>query len=212
MRRATFVTAAFACLMLAASDGSAQVSLDEIEEAVGGRLGDYERVEQLLGHPDRNRAMAAMELLLASGDPTYVRMAREFGLYSSDPNVRQLALRAVLDAGGAFRLVIDPPSENSTDTRRAASAFGGSVSDEGRVSIPFQVKSGGFNQTESCWSDMRGSCTLRATGSTVHLTSWRQSNVTLTGEFSLDDSGTLVGHILANSQGNPVRAAIPMLD
>ncbi|MDO8863131.1 HEAT repeat domain-containing protein [Haliea sp. E1-2-M8] len=200
-----------ACAMYVLTMGvHAQVSLDDIEASIGGRVGELERVEQMLSHPEPNRRIAAMELLLKSGDPEFARKAREFGLFSDDHQLRQAAVRAIFDAGGAFRLETDAPSDDSTKVVSVVQSFGGAVDSEGKGSIPF-ILSGEFDSKEVCWlraAARTKQCALRPTGDSIHLADWNYT----TGEFKLDDEGSLRGFLLYRGSGQPVGARIPLLD
>lgn len=185
----------------------AQSPLDAIESAVGGRAGELDRVEQLLSNPDANRRVAAMELLLASGDPAFIRKAAEFGLFSADPQLRRLAVRGILGAGGAFRIETDAAVEGSTDLRDLIAFFGGSLGSDGKASIDFVLK-GEFDAARSCWLSPQGKCTLVEAGSSIHLGEWQYT----TGAFALDDQGRLAGTLLWRSNGKPIPARIPLID
>jgi hypothetical protein len=200
-----------ACVMYVLTVGAhAQISLDDIEASIGGRIGELERVEQLLSHPEPNRRIAAMELLLKSGDPAFVRKAREFGLFSDDHQLRQAAVRAIFDAGGAFRIETEAPRDGSTSLGDVMRMYGGAVDNEGRGSIPF-ILSGDFDSKKVCWlrtTTRDDQCALRPTGESIHLADWNYT----TGEFKLDDEGNLSGFLLYRNTGHPIGARIPLVD
>lgn len=197
-------------LCMSSNGVQAQLSRAEIEASIDSRVGELEWADQLLSHPEPNRRVAAMEVLLKSGDVTLARRAREFGLFSDDHLLRQLAVKAIFEAGGAFRIETDAPHDGSTNMTEVMRAFGGAVDGEGRGSIQF-VLSGEFDSKEMCW--LRGAsrvrlCVLRPTGDSIHLAEWSNT----TGQFKLDDEGVLRGFILFRNTGLPVAARIPLLD
>jgi hypothetical protein len=96
-----------ALAILATSPASAQVSLDEIESQLEAGASDLDRVDELLAAEDANRRIAAMEMLLKSGNPLFIRRAQQVGLLSSDPDMQLAALKATLDGGGPLRLEVD---------------------------------------------------------------------------------------------------------
>lgn len=198
-----------ALVVIAATAGHARAQsvLDEIEASIGGRAADLERVETLLSDPDPKRRIAAMEAILKTGDPAFVRKAKEVGLFSADPQLRQIAVKAIFDAGGAFRIDIDAPSKGSTDTNGLLNRFGGGISPDGSGSIQF-VLTGDYNVENRCWTGRRGGCSIRQTGDVVHLADWDYT----TGNFRLDDSGVLQGAVLYDSRGTAVVARIPLFE
>jgi hypothetical protein len=72
---------------------SAADILAKMEEKVGG-MNEY---QALLNDPDPTRSLAAMEIMLESGDPKLMRMAIEYGIYSPNPVVQRIALKGYLD-------------------------------------------------------------------------------------------------------------------
>ena len=74
------VFAAICAFVLIGGGVQAQTLLADIENALGGRASELGRVEELLSDSDPHKRIAAMELLLDSGDPQFIRKAREFGL------------------------------------------------------------------------------------------------------------------------------------
>lgn len=198
---------ALAMLASTASHAGAQSVLDEIEASIGGRATELERVEALLSNPDPKRRTAAMEAILKTGDPAFVRKAKEVGLFSADPQLRQIAVKAIFDAGGAFRLDIDAPSKDSTDTNALLNRFGGSRSPDGSGSAQF-VLTGDYNVENRCWTDRRGNCSIRQTGDVIHLADWDYTSAS----FRLDDSGVLQGTVLYDRRGTAVGARIPLFE
>ena len=210
------VFAAICAVTLMGGVAQAQTSLADIENALGGRASTLGRVEELLSDSDPHKRIAAMELLLESGDPQFIRKAREFGLLSDDHVLRQTALRAILTAGGAFRIEIAVSGKDSTDLSHATRSFEAAIDDTGRRILTF-VLAEGVDSATGCWMSARGNCLLVATGDTIQLgNAWHVTNVgRLTGQFSLTDDGALAGHVVQQSRGDPgtpVAARIPLLD
>ena len=63
------IIGAIAVWAVMAIGAQAQLSLDDIEAALDGAAGELQRVDEILAHPDANRRLAGMELLLNSGNP-----------------------------------------------------------------------------------------------------------------------------------------------
>lgn len=194
-------------LASSASHVAAQSTLDEIEASIGGRATELERVETLLSDPDPKRRIAAMEAVLKTGDPAFVRRAKEVGLFAADPQLRQIAVKAIFDAGGAFRIDTDAPSKDSTKIHDLVIFHGGNVSADGGGTIQF-VLTGDFNVENRCWTNRNGNCSIRQTGETVHLVDWSYGS----GSFQLDESGVLQGTMLYRGSGKPIGARIPLFE
>ncbi|MCG8273869.1 HEAT repeat domain-containing protein [Aquamicrobium sp. NLF2-7] len=194
-------------IMATAGAAAAQSVLDEIEASIDGRASELERVEKLLSDSDPKRRIAAMEAILKTGDPAFVRKAREVGLFSADPQLRQIAVKAIFDAGGPFRIDTAPPTKDSTNIIEFVVNHSGSVDANGGGTIQF-VLTGDYSAEHRCWTNRRGNCSLRQTGDVIHLTDWTNG----TGSFTLDDSGVLQGTLLYARHGKPVDARIPLYE
>lgn len=189
-----------------------QSILDDIEAELGGRAAELEQVGALLSDPDPNRRIAAMELLMQSDDPLYRQRAREFGLFSDDPTLRRTAVHAIFDAGGAFRIEIDPVDEDSTNIAQFVSGYQGSMDSAGTSSVTFLLTPG-FDAVNVCWTDAQDVCRVQPVGETIQIARWRLSGGNYaTGQFSLDNAGILQGHMLISARGQPVAARIPLIE
>lgn len=194
--------------MLAAS-ANAQQSLSEIKEKLGQRASELEEVDQMLANPDKNQRIAAMELLLASGNPVFVNRAKEAGLFSSDPEMRNAALKAIFDSGGPFRIVFDFSGKSDED--HGIKDWSGDViwnPDTKLGRLVFTVQP--YNKEKQCWESSGRNCAIYLTGTTVSLRDWRYAS----GSLELDNSGRLVGTFRAtgSSANVPVTAYIPLME
>ena len=194
-------------IVATAGVAGAQSVLDEIEASIDGRASELERVEKLLSDSDPKRRIAAMEAILKTGDPAFVRKAKEVGLFSADPQLRQLAVKAIFDAGGPFRIDNDAPTKDSTKVNEFVVHHGGNIAVDGGGTIQF-VLTGDYNAEHRCWTNRNGNCSIRQTGDVVHLTDWSYG----TGSFKLDDAGVLQGTLLYRGNGKPVAARIPLYE
>jgi hypothetical protein len=74
------------------------ISVEELRAQIDQRVGETNEYQALLTDPNPARAIAAMEIMMGSGDASLQRMAVEFGIFSTNPSVRAAALKAYLDA------------------------------------------------------------------------------------------------------------------
>lgn len=207
------VRVGFLCLCLAAGwapPASTQTSLKDIVAGVDARSSELEQVDALLRDPDRNRRIAAMELLLKSGNPVFVARAREVGLFSADPELQRAALGAIFDAGGPFKLVVDL-TKSPDDKNRIKAWFGSRLSwdvDSGKGIYLFTTKP--FDETMKCWSfGDSPNCAFTIVGKSISIDGWPEG----TGTFELGGDGNLAGYIrYTNGNNVPVPAVIPLVE
>lgn len=88
---------AVAAIMAFAAPVQAQsLSPDEIRRMVDERIDKLNPYQALLNDPDPARSLAAMQIMLESGDKELVRMALEFGILSPNPTVKRTAFEGWL--------------------------------------------------------------------------------------------------------------------
>ena len=208
MRYLGLCIAALLC-MASATPAWAQKSIDDIEAALGGAVGELQRVDEILASPDANRRLAGMELLLGSGNPTFVRRAKEVGLFSSDPYLRSAALKAVLDGGGAMTFELDT-SGLADDIRsywvRKLSGEGAIAPDGSRITLTFNL--GEFDAKNNCYLVLNGkNCMLVLEGENVAIT-WAFYRY-MQGLVRLSEAGELVGTLTFLDNTSP-RGSVPV--
>lgn len=188
----------------------AQMSIDDIEAALKGKTDEMTRVDAILADPDANARIAGMELLLASENPVYVRRAKEVGLLSSDPAMREAALKAMLDAGGAMTFALDTSALSDDQMERwlnRLSNQGPVAADKSAITLTFQL--GPFDAKTNCYVILNTTkCFLTRDGSSLALTWWFYSD--MQGRVSLDNEGQLVGELTFSENAN-WRGTVPVL-
>lgn len=94
--------------LFGASLATAQtLSLEELSAQVTERANTLSGYEAFLRDPDPNRAMAAFQIMLESGDPVLIQLALGIGVYSPDANIRQTALKAFFAGKPTIDLFVD---------------------------------------------------------------------------------------------------------
>lgn len=194
---------------LASPPAMAQTSIDDIEAALGGAAEELQRVDDILAHSDANRRLAGMELLLASGNPTYVRRAKEVGLFSSDPYLRSAALKAVLEGGGALTFELDTSGlgeELLASWARKLSGDGVVAPDGSSIAVTFRL--GGFDAKNNCYLILNSkNCMVVLEGENVAIT-WVFYRF-MQGLTRLNESGELVGSLTFSDNSSP-RGSVPV--
>lgn len=207
----SFVAGAVLAFVLA-TPAAAQTSLADIKAKLAGKTSELAEVDAMLAAPDKNSRVAAMELLLASGNPVFVQRAKEVGLFSSDPEMQSAALRAIFDAGGPFRVLLDltTAKEDQTGARTWLSNYQGAWDSDGKVgSYTFSTRP--YSEGKKCWQFLSGSnCAFTITGTSVSLGDW--SNVA--GTLTLDSAGSLTGsfRVTYDRKYVPIPATIPLAE
>ena len=183
MLRPTILAACTAIALPAA----AQVTLDELDQAVREKDALMEEFRKRLNDPDPDRVLAALRLLLSKGDADQRRLAIRHGLLSTDRGIRATTLRGFFDSNPTFRAVFNPVSEElSQYYDDYVEDAGGVIDNEGTSFVTFKVT--GYDTENACWTVADEDCLVRMRGDTVSLWfggSW--------GHYQLNDSGKLEG-------------------
>jgi len=223
-RKLTSMLLAVALTAGAASGQS--ISLEELAAKVDERsqiLGGY---EDFLMDPDPKRAMAALQIMLESGDDGLVQMALNHGLASPDSALRQTALKAYFD--GKPSLAVSVTTEGLTDEKNTLELMdqvfrnlNGSwgVNNRGSVSI----KVGDYNEELGCniraASDDICATRVNATSVSVYLASHNENRTPSQWvEMILNENGSLEGGLIgtlcrgACSNTPPLKATIRLIE
>lgn len=91
-------------LLLVAPASAQQTRFDEFQKSVNKRSAEIWRFQKVLQDPDGRKQLAAVEWMLSSKDAALIRLAKEHGLFSSNPVLRQTTVRYILNSGPTLRL------------------------------------------------------------------------------------------------------------
>jgi hypothetical protein len=185
---------ALLCLLFAPSFSSGQtISVEELKARIDQKVSGLNEYQQLLNDPDPDRARAAMQIMMESGDPELERMAREFGLFSTAPDVRRATLEAFFNGQPNVELWIDA---SDLDKKLHASFANqvrnnrGSITDGPKAF--YNIKVGELNADQNCWvyASAPQYCFVRLSENSVSVnifSKWQN--------LALDDSGVLKGQM-----------------
>lgn len=189
----------------------AETKLDDIISAVNAGQSELDKVDALLADPNRNKRIAAMTLLLKSGNPSFVARAKEIGLTSADTEMQAAALGAIFDAGGPFKMIFDL-SKSDDEKNRVKSWLGGDgIWDEGGQRALYVFKSNPYDPKKKCWSPTvaASDCVFTIVGRTIAFGPWSYG----VGSFELSGEGKLVGTFrYTNGDNVPVAVEIPLME
>lgn len=208
--RSLFASIVAAALL--ATPAAAQTSLADIKAKLAGKTSELAEVDAMLAAPDKNARIAAMELLLASGNPVFVQRAKEVGLFSSDLEMQAAALKAIFDGGGPFRLLIDITTgkEDQTGIRGWLGNGRGTWDAEGKIGL-YTFATQPYDEEAKCWKFLRSSdCAIVLSGTTISLADWSYAS----GNATLNSEGVLEGafRVTNSSSYIPMPARIPLAD
>lgn len=156
---------------LLASTASAQsLSVADLQAQIDAELSKGEEYAVLLNDPDPARAVKAMELMLDSGDEVLVKAALDYGIFSPDKNVRNLAIKAYLDTSPRLEVQFDGKRADRDDLISImAKLYALAPNEEGFMTTSFDIK--GYNNDDNCYfSQLKVSystCLLRIIGETI---------------------------------------------
>lgn len=190
----------------------AQTALDQIKTNRDQLAQQYAEADLMLADTDKNKRIGAMMAMLQSGDPIYQKRARDVGLFSPDPEMRSLALQAILQTGGPFRVDLYLKGVNEEKSK-----VYGWLSDAKGVWDPqtgfgsFNFTVGEYNPKLNCWPrpDYETTCWAYLTGETI---SFEFSRAVV--KLTLANDGRLLGNFRYSNGSTPytpVPAAINLI-
>lgn len=193
MLRNLFFFAGFAILAQTTTYpvGAQSLSAADIKAKVEAKVGGLNEYQVLLNDPDPVRSIAAMEVMLESGDSALVRMALDYGLFSPNPQVRYIALKAFFDSSPTLRMTMDGSKvEDQRYFTTSVSELDGTV---GSGLIGFaSMKVGKYDPERSCYQhETRNVCFVRLSETEVSISPWNNDWFKAT----LNDQGQLIGEI-----------------
>jgi len=194
-----------AALLFGTSLAFAQsMTVDEIKALVDQRVGALDEYQELLNDPDSRRAMAAMTIMLESGDPDLVRMGKQYGLFSPDTAVKQTALKAFFDSEPLIEVVMTAPKSGRDNFIRSIRQEDGSSRPDGTAYVSFKL--GSEDPSKSCYvyPNTGGLCAIRLNSGVVSYNFYNDG----WGELKLTDTGSLEGFIPVSGAGEPIAATI----
>lgn len=192
------------------SGGSAQtLTPEEILAQVESRVAAQNPYATLLNDPDPARSLAAMHVMLESGDPDLIRMATEFGLLSPNSQVSKAAIRGILSSGPNLTVKLDGSQVEDYDYKDFVRGYlGGTVdlSGFGYVNIPV----GEWDEANSCFlSRDQGGCVVTIT-SEGYIISGRDNF--MKGFVTPNSEGQFVGDFSVEQVDESVPGSIELLN
>lgn len=202
--KASFFAAIFA-VAFPPSGEAQELTADEIRALVDQRMGDLNPYQELLNDPDPARSMAAMQIMMESGDDTLVRMATEYGILSPNPTVKRAALESYLATQPILSIRFDGSAAEGQFAATVQSTWNGTVTPE---SVGYwRIGVGAFDEANKCFPESRGACFITVNSDGVFLTPYLMN-----GRATIGDDGTLAGSANLHRVSSAVPFTIQLID
>ncbi len=192
--RVDALTVGLAAALVATPAGAQTTTFEEFEAQVQAAAGEIARYQQVLQNPDVRIQYEAVKLMLRSNDPALVRIAREHALFSTNPVLRNVAIKAIFDSAPNLRVVVTGIGEESADVLRWLGTLGGSH-DGQTGSLIFKVGPA----RENCWIHYDDRCRLQLAGTTVQFQNHGNSVDRAQANLNLGPDGILRGVVFSNA-------------
>jgi len=183
------IIATILAVLMPLASHSQTLSAADLKAQVDAAMGGLNEYQVLLNDPDPARSMKAMQIMMASGEPELVRMAREFGLFSPNVQVQRAALEAFFNSSPVLELNIKSAGLDITNFGSTIRGSGGTVFDDGSAFLSLKV--GDFDKEQACYLNVGyGSCLIRFTETALSINTWGGWS-----PISLNERGNLEGLI-----------------
>lgn len=174
-------------------------SFEDVISSAQNAVGDMAKYQQALQNPDPRFQYALIQEMLKLPDPALQRIAKEHALFSTNPVMREAAIKAILDSGATLRLQLAGTGEKYEQVPKWLMADGGSfVERRGEILIksPEAV-------SDACWGNANH-CVFRQVGTTLQYNPYYPGNYVnqINSVMTLGDDGVLRGtlsHIKAET-------------
>lgn len=198
---------------LAVGASSQSLTPEELEAMINERVNAQNPYRAFLADPDPERSLAAMQIMLESGDDDLVRMALEFGLLSPNPTVRRIAVEAFMATGPVLSIRFDgSASEDNDFVSLVRNTMSGTVDPDG---IGFaRAAVGPLSEDGTCFIDtVRGNCLVTINSDGVFLSiylTWNKPYAS--ARMVVNDAGQLEGVASLWNVNEPIPVTIQLLD
>lgn len=198
---------------LAVGASSQALTPEELEAMINERVSAQNPYRAFLADPDPERSLAAMQIMLASGDDDLIRMALEFGLLSPNPTVRRIAVEAFMATGPVLSVRFDgSQSEDADFAALVRNTLSGTVDPEG---VGFaRIAVGSLSEDGTCFQHtMSETCLVTINSDGVFLSiylTW--SRPYASARMVVNDAGQLEGVASLYRVNEPIPVTIQLLD
>ena len=200
---------AFLTLLIWPLSGFAQtLTPEQLKALIDERVAGQNPFAEMLNDPDPARSLAAMEIMLESGDKKLMQMALEFGLLSTNPTVRRSAVEAFMSSKPVLSLAFDGTGlEDKRYFNQRMTGANATMTPEGIGYWRMQV--GDYDAGRQCFMLVSGKdCFVTINSDGVLL----QNEGYMTGRVVIGETGALTGSATVYQVGTPLPLTIKLLD
>ncbi len=196
-----------AAMALAQGAGAQALTPEELRALIDQRVEGLDPYQALLNDPDPARSRAAVRIMMETGDPDLVQMAREFGLASPNPEVRRIALEAFLATGPVLSVRFDGAGlEETYFAGDARSHLGASLDPD--LGAYWTAQVGAFDPAQRCFVEAgRETCFV-----TVGFDGVRFDGPQYAARGTLDGTGSIAGHATMSRVAQAIPFVIQLVD
>jgi len=175
------------------------ISIEDLQKQIDEEMTKGNPYGDLLNEPDPKRALAAMKVMMASGDPELVKIAADYGLYSANSAVRAEALKALLATKPRIDVYFSESGAQGDFKRAMADLFKSEPNAQGIVATTLVV--GDYDASEDCYGLGRKDCALQIRPEAIRIDLYNRWT-----EITLTENASLVGNVYLGQASNvPMR-------
>ena len=208
------VFAAFLAITGVAGGAVAQsLTPEQLEAMIGERVNAQNPYQAFLADPDPARSLAAMQIMLESGDTNLTRMALEYGLLSPNATVRRIAVESFMATKPVLSIRFDGSATEDNDYEgMIRSTLTGTLDTDGVGYARAAV--GEKSEDGTCFVDkVRGHCLITINSDGVFLSMHLgQGSPYVSARMIVNDSGQLEGVAALRTVDEPIPVTIQLLD
>lgn len=185
------------------------LSPEEIQNLLDRELAEANPYAALLNDPDPKRSIGALRIMMESGDPKLIAIAKEFGLLSADPRVQRATVEYYMATGPRLAVEFDAAETKENDWgnfKRLISIWGGSYTAELKGYASFKI--GEFDPAQGCFThEGHKNCGVRINETGIFVLGSRMS-----GRVEVNEVGELVGMTKMERIDELVPVKVKLLD
>lgn len=188
------------------------LSPEDLKALIDERLNQVNPYQELLADPDPDRSLAAMQIMLETGDRELMRMALEYGALSPNGTVQRLAVEAYMASGPILSLKMDGSQVEDKDYKTTVTGrYDGVVDPDGFGYVRIPV--GEFDSNLSCFLQPgRESCLVTVNKDGVFLTLFVSASHSLNARLTVNDAGQLQGAVSMGYVDDSIPSTIELID
>lgn len=197
MRNAIYVLLMLVGMPAAASAQS--LSVEDLQKQIDAEMTKGSEYGELLNDPDPRRALAAMKVMMASGDPELVKVAADYGLYSANEAVRAEALKGFLATKPRVDVYFTEAGSQGDFPRVMQGLYSSIPNAEGVVATTLVV--GEYDAKADCYALGNRACALQIRPEAIRI-----SLDSVWTEVTLTQDASIIGNVhLGRATNVPMR-------